>query len=432
MRVKCPHCSTETKGYYLDRSRCGSCHKPLTANSPQTPTAKPIDHTDQRILDLERELDRAKETSRIFGDKLKKSRKAEDLFIDAAAVIRAHTVPLRPIASTPTVVKDGAADCDLVLLLSDEHADQQITAAGTWGLERYDFNVFRCRLDRLKRQTINYAVKHLPRHEFRRLWILKLGDSVNGDIHGKGPKNFFGNTIKAALSVGDAEAQFVQSLIPHFSGGVHVVSVAGNHPRRSMRKDYEGPNDNFDYLVSTQMATRLQREIDAGRASVHIPDAWTAFVEIRGRVWALNHGDDVIGFAGIPWYGFERKNNRVQNLTARFDQKISYFCYGHFHTPMSFPSGGGESIHSGAWPMTDPYAINKLSAGNEPRQTLYAVDDELGVILTIPIFTRNAEKESRCLAGEYEPEIGNRLIIDSVTTDRDVGEFPLYRAPDAA
>lgn len=400
--------------------------------SEASPVEKlPIDPTHAEIMRLERELDYEKEETRQLSAKLKKSRKAEDLFVEAARVIRDHTRPLPAVAFKANKEKPEGT-FDMVLLLSDEHADQVVTAAGTWGMERYDFNVFRCRLERLLKQTINYATKHLPQHDFARLWVLKLGDSVNGDIHGAGARNHFGNTIKAALSVGDCEAQFIQALAPHFSEGVHVVSVAGNHPRRSFKKDYGGPNDNFDYLVTTQIATRLSKEIEAGRVTVHAPDAWTAFVEIRGRVWAMNHGDDVKGFAGIPWYGFERKNNRVQTLVARFDRKVSYFCYGHYHTPINFTSGGAESLHSGAWPMTDPFALNAVTAGNEPRQTLYVVDDPYGVILQVPIYTRNPEREAQCMAGEYEPRLGSRTVVEDLSNTPDVGSFALHRAPEAA
>lgn len=373
-----------------------------------------VDPTNEEILRLERQLHSAKQDVSALKSKLSKSHEEGTLFLELADVIRESAEPLPPVHLHVTERPD-TGEFDLVLILSDEHADQVVTSAGTWGLEQYDFNIFRCRLQRLLEQTINYVTVHLPQHKFGRLWVFKLGDAVNGDIHGSGTKNFFKNTIKAALATGDVEAQFVQALVPYFPGGVHVVGVSGNHPRRSMRKDYGGPQDNFDYLVVAQIAARLAGEIEDGRVTVHTPDAWTAFVEVRGKLWALNHGDDVKGFAGHPWYGFDRKNNRVQAMVSRFDQKIDFFAYGHYHTDIKFVSAGATSIHSGAWPMTDPFALNALSAGNEPVQTLYVVGEGRGINLTIPIYTRDVNAERAYRAGEWAPTLGETLTIDRIT-----------------
>jgi hypothetical protein len=116
----------------------------------------------------------------------------------------------------------------------------------------------------------------------------------------------------------------------------------------------------------------------------------------------------------------------VQAMIARFDQKIDFFCYGHYHTSISYPSAGAISLHSGAWPMTDPFAINAISAGNEPVQTLYAVNGERGINLQIPIYTRDTELEDRYLKGEYEPSLGYDLPIESESNKR--GKLHIIRA----
>lgn len=403
--------------------------QPRPAPAPAVPVERP-DPTNLALRRLEQELLRVKAELRDAEAKLKLERRQQQVFDELASVIGETTKPLPALSPVKVPAKRASAtDVDAVLVLSDEHSDQVVSAQGTWGVEQYDFNIFRCRLERLLRLTIDYVTQHLPAHRFDRLWIPKLGDGVNGDIHGGGAKNHFRNTIKAAIALGDVEAQFVQALEPYFPGGVHVVGVSGNHPRRSIKKDYGGPHDSFDYLAGVQMATRLAGLIKAGRVSVHLPDAWTAFVNIRGRVWALNHGDDVKGTWGIPWYGYERKNSRVQAMIGQFDQTVSYFLYGHYHTAIDFKSAGAESIHSGAWPMTDPFALNALSIGQEPVQMLHVVDDRHGVILKAPIYTRSREREASYRAGEWAPKLGAEMVIDQVTPRME--GFQLINAPAA-
>jgi len=374
---------------------------------------------ERRIVDLQDQLSEA-------NKKIKIAHREETLFKSLAEVIRQEQEPLKLISLPSFTPKLGATKVDAVAILADEHSDAVIRSAGTWGLEEYDFNIFRCRLTRWVNTIAKFATVHLPMHDFERLWILKLGDAVHGDIHGHGPKNYFRNTIKASLAVGDVEAQAIQTLAPYFPKGVIVIGVPGNHSRRSLKKkDYDSAHTNFDYLVMTQIATRLEREIERGTVSVFAPESYSAYALIRDRVWSLNHGEDVRGYAGHPWYGFSRRNNRVQALVARKGMRVQYFTYGHYHTSVEMQEADAESLHAGAWYLTDDFAINALAVGSEPVQPLYVVDDDYGRILSIPIYVRDDDKEEEFRAGTWEPPFGNNLIIDSLGGGFDSLEFPL-------
>jgi len=397
------------------------------------------DPTDSRVLKLERQLSEAQSELRDYERKLKALHKQESLFEQVAGVVREVVQPLPALKSSGTRLPDVTAGdrtcCDFVLILADEHADEVVSREATWGIEQYDYNIFRVRLQRLRDLVRDYATVHLPRHRAERLWVFKLGDSVNGDIHGHGPKNHFANTIKSAIAVGDAEAQFVQSLIPYFPLGVHVVGVSGNHARKNVniKKDYddEGPHDSFDYLVGIQMATRLANEIAAGRCSVTLPKAWSAYVEVRNMIWALNHGDDVTSYTGLPFVGFDRRNNRVQSMLGRVRSRADAFVAGHFHMPAAFPSAGGTSYHSGCWVAADPYALNRLAAGGEPQQLLLVVGDkprERGILLPIPLYLRHEETEVAYREGTYQPDLGQSTALDSVTPEVTTG-LHIVRAP---
>lgn len=381
-------------------------------NSEKKADPKEIAILERKIVALKDELSEAKK-------KLLYAHREESLFERLAGEIIRNVPPFPRSTVCIDVGKSReATPVDAVLLLSDEHADSVISRAGTWGLEQYDFNIFRCRMHRLIKTIEKFVTVHLPMHRFDKLWIFKLGDALQGDIHNASLRNHFQNTIKAALAVGDVESQMVQSLSKYFPGGVHVIGVSGNHTRQVIngaKKDYFDPHGNFDYLVMTQIATRLRDDIEPGRVSVIAPNSYTAYVEVRGRIWALNHGDEVRGFAGHPWYGFSRRNNRVQALVARKDMRVKYFCYGHYHTQVEMQEADAESIHAGNWTLTDQFAVNAIAAGSEPIQPLYIVDDKYGKIMSIPIYIRDDDAEESYMKGEWEPEIGQNLILDYVT-----------------
>jgi hypothetical protein len=381
---------------------------------PETPEAVDTPADISETVELERKIIQFKDDIRLLRAKLKAAQRESNLFESLAEVIREENRPL-PKANIPKRERSkGTTPVDGVLLLSDEHGDHVISLAGTWGLERYDFNIYRIRIQRLAQVIVDYLTRHLPKHFFERLWIIKLGDSVHGDIHGMAHRNFFPNSLKAALAIGDTEAQMFQWIAAETGTPVIVVSVSGNHSRRSAKPDYEDPHDNFDYLVSTQIATRLQHEIEAGPVSVYCPRAWTAFCDVRGHLWAANHGQDVRGYAGFPWYGFDRKTNRVQALIARKNARVKYFAYGHFHADAKSTSADAKIYHSGAFYMTDPHTAEKLALGNTPQQSFFVVDDEYGTILEAPIYIRDETLEARYEAGEFTPAFGQQLIIDEL------------------
>jgi hypothetical protein len=374
----------------------------------------PIEPDHPQIIRLERENLQLKDLLEQTRKKLTVAHRDQAMFVALSEVIRQEVTPLEPARINLAPVKEPGTDVDGVALLSDEHADEVITASGTWGFEAYDFGVFRCRLERWAMMIVKYMNMHLPRHRFQRLWVASLGDSVHGDIHGSGDRNHFPNTIKAALAVGDAEAQALQFIARETGVPLIFVRVAGNHSRRTEKKDYVDPLNNFDYLVSTQIATRLRSEILAGTISVHAPGAWSAFIQVRNTLWAMAHGDDVKGWLSLPWYGFDRKNNKIQALLGRLGKRIDYFVYGHYHTKGAFASAGAESIHNGAFPMTDPYTLEKHSGGNIPMQKFFVVDDDHGIILDIPIYLRDEKKEEQFRSGKYKPLFGDDLVIDQV------------------
>lgn len=396
----------------ISSRKCRQCGRWLFKQEAVASVEKK-EEIDPQILRLERENQILKDELALHKRKLVASRRQENIFLELSEVIRQTVEPLAPVPVILPKASERQTPVDAVALISDEHADQVITSAGTWGLESYDFNIFRCRLHRWTKTVMKYLTVHLPRHRFERLWIFKLGDSVQGDIHGAGPRNHFGNTLKAALALGDAEAQAFQALSRILP--VHIVGVSGNHPRMSLRKDYPDPHSNFDYLVMTQIATRLQKEIAAGKVSVHAPRAWSAYVEVRGRLWALNHGDDVRGYAGIPWYGFGRKHNKVQALVSRKGTRVKFFAHGHYHTAIQAQENDAESLHAGNWSVTDQFAAEALAAGSEPVQQLYAVDDDYGIVLPIPIYVRDEAEEARYREGLWEPDFGRSLIIDQIS-----------------
>lgn len=372
--------------------------------NPSTPAAPDPDAAlRRRVVKLEGDLAAATR-------QLRSSDVTAGIVAQLIPVIENTVKPLvvSPYATQPhTFVAPSGMDTppevvDAVVTMSDQHADKVVSLEGVMGLEQYDNAAFNCRLWEWAKMIQRYCTVHLPRYTFDTLWVLHLGDAVNGDIHDHKLRNDFPNSLVAAMNVADAQAQALAYLAPHFNH-VNVVCVSGNHGRTTTKIVQEDPFDNFDYLVARHMQARC-----AGIANIHftIPRAWTTNIEIRGKLVQLNHGHGVKGTWGIPWYGFERREGRMQALAEKLGRRIDYFFYGHFHTDMRRSAGSGKAFHAGSWYMTDEYAMNMLAVGNEPEQTLLVWSDRFGPQIQIPLFVRDKEREAKMRAGEWTPPFG--------------------------
>ena len=335
---------------------------------------------------LERDIDALQERLRESQRTLEKSTKFSDLFAYLGDIIASYppiaTVkPLRKKDLSQAVTKETA-----VLMLSDMHADQLILPQRVQDLENFNFDVACHRGDRLVKSVIKLLTDNLNGYRFDKLVIFIMGDLTTGDIHGGREHTHWGNSIKNSLGIGELIAQMINELSEHFE--IDVIAVSGNHGRRSKKKDYRGPHDNWDFLISRFAQARCQSLIESKRVTFNIPDSFTACATVRGWNFVVNHGDDIRGVQGIPWYGMERRTRRLTAIGALTGVSPNYFLYGHFHTHTSQQHTTGEILVNGSWPATDEYALEALGATSEPSQWLFGVHEHYGITWRFPIHLR--------------------------------------------
>ncbi len=396
---------------------------------------KGLDPNHPELRRLEREIkDKAREAARL-REQVNAADEWQSVFDKLAASLDEVVEPLDLVPYRKSEVSKKAHAVDMTAALSDQHADEIIQGASTWGLERYNFDVFCLRLERYQKMLIEYCTGvHLPQHKVERLHILSLGDALHGDIHDHKHRNHFGNTMRAAVAVADAQAEMIAGVLEHVPY-INLVGVSGNHPRTTTRKNMDDPHDNYDFMVLALMQARLSHYIAAGRLDIHAPRSWSAFVEVRGKTLALNHGDDVRGTWGIPWYGFSKKASRVQALVGRQDRRVDYFWYGHYHTDVAATEAGARDVHTGAFTLTDPFAINAVSSGGEPMQSAMIVDDHPGMrsrLLDLPIWLRHEWTERQYWEGKIKPRLGRRGALEALgrsDSEAEQGQFPLITTP---
>lgn len=358
--------------------------------------------TDNQILKLQGEIEHLREERNSARREMKDAAKTQGLFSAVLEEMELRVKPMRALPSARPEFKklDGAIVEHLVMHISDGHHDQIVTPSDTGGLETYNFPISVCRAERYVDATLKWTQSTLaPQFTFPSLTVLAYGDHTSGEIHGHTSRSYFRNAFKNALAIGQLHSLMYRDLAPYFQQ-VNIVYVPGNHGRRSMKKDYHGAHDNWDYLIAKTAELYCK---DLPNVGFTIPNAFCANIDIGGVGFQVFHGDDIKSSLGVPWYGLEKRRHRMASLNGvQKGVPIRYYCCGHFHRPGSTTEVNGEMLINGAWPASDAYAFNALGGYTEPSQLIHGVNQEYGITWRLPV-------KLRC---EYESTGPRRYRID--------------------
>lgn len=364
------------------------------------------DPTNKRILELEAEVIHLTEERNRERAKSKASAKTQGLFRAIAVEMNQRIKPFKALPPRIECRSKAQIVEHCVMHMSDGHHDAVVRPEEVGGLEEYNFPISCARAERYVNAVVEWTQNTLaPKFHFPVLWVLAYGDFTSGEIHRACERSYYRNQFKNCLAIGQLHALMYRDLAAHF-GQVNVLYLAGNHGRRTPKKDFLGAHDNWDYLVG-----EIARLHCRGLENVYftIPDAWSANVNINGVGFNVSHGDDVRSNLGIPWYGMVRRQKGLIALGAAAGaRRCRYFCCGHHHAASTLSDVDGELLINGSWLGTDAFAYNSLSGYREPAQWFHGVNPKYGVTWRMNVKLQH----------ESEKNGPQRYIIDG---GRDIG-----------
>ena len=354
--------------------------------------AKPeFDPDNEKIQELEGEVAHLLEERNHARRTAKATVKEHGLF---RAVVSEMDKRIHPFKGLPQArelkPRKDTIEEHVVMHMSDGHHDQIVVPEECGGLENYNFPISCRRAEKYVDTLLDWTQQTLkPRFQFRVLTVLAYGDHTSGEIHGAVTRSYFRNQFNNCFAIGQLHALMFRDMAPYFDQ-INVVYLPGNHGRRTVKKDYHGAHDNWDYLVAR---TAQQHCSEIKNVSFLIPDAWSVNIDINGVGFNLSHGDDVRGNSGIPFYGMVRRQKGLIALgAAQGGPRIRYFCMGHHHVAASLADIDGELIVNGAWVGTDSYAFNSFSGYREPSQWIHGVNPRHGITWRMNVHLRTPDE----------------------------------------
>jgi len=274
------------------------------------------------------------------------------------------------------------------LLLSDLHLDEVVFADQMNGMNAYDRDIARMRLDNVRNGFVDVWKDYHQGVTYDGVVVALGGDIFSGDIHEE-LKETNDDTLLGSVDYWiDPLAEVIAQAHDAF-GNVHVPVVPGNHGRttRKPRAKFRA-RSNFDWFIGAQLA-RIFAKND--RITFQVSESADTLVDNYGRKTMLTHGDQASGGAGIGgiWPPLMRLDARKRQRQEAVQQGYELMVMGHWHTLTFGPSW----IVNGSLKGYDEYAFTSNFSFEEPQQASWLMTPEHGKTFTAPIFCQDREAE---------------------------------------
>ena len=205
-----------------------------------------------------------------------------------------------------------------------------------------------------------------------RLHILGTGDYISGDIHEElKVTNAYPTPVQSVRAGYDIGA-FVATLAPHFEQVTGDFITLDNHGRMTRKNQAaEGGENNWGYVVAHIIQQHVAR---LSNVKINIHAKASALVHVGPEKYLLFHGHQIKGWAGLPYYGFDRRVameaiKRMGVPEAVFTKMVM----GHFHVAVDSP----QWIIGGSLSGTNPFD-HACGRHSQAHQTSWLVHEKHG------------------------------------------------------
>ena len=376
---KCPSCKRSepdvrfsylSNGRWKSRSRCLSCHYRAMA--------------DRRKQKNSAHVKRA--VTALVEEKASRDLKAENraLAEDNRRLKTALNFSTR-ISAPPDILVYGTAkgqrtDATACALLSDMHVEELVVASDVNGLNEYNPDIAKARLERYFKNVLKLTNIFAHEQKINTIFLAALGDSFTGWLHEE-------NIPNTAFAPADA-ANFAQSLI--VSGltyllrnsryNIEVLCIPGNHGRLRQHVHYADPTGTS---MESLMFRMVARQFDGvARIRFDCPDRAMTYRNFYEKMKVrFIHGYEVKYFGGVG--GLTIPLNKA---IAAWDKglRADLTCLGHFHTR----TDGGRFLVNGSTVGFNTYSLAIKADFEKPSQQFFLVDARHGGEKTVvaPVF----------------------------------------------
>lgn len=279
-------------------------------------------HLRERVAQLEKKLNQEK----------KATGEARLNTIELAEAIETAS----PAAMKFVPHKSDRSPNTFVVQLTDLHMGEIINADEIDGFGEFSPEIFHDRMEALGNRVIHEVETQRASYNIPNLHILGTGDYISGDIHHElQVTNAFPTAVQSVRS-GYEIGAFISMLSPYFEKVTADLLTLDNHGRMTRRNQAaQGGENNWGYVVA-HIVEQYCSELENVEVIIHAKPS--ALVEIGSERYLCFHGHQIKGWAGLPYYGFDRRiaMEAVKRMGMP-DVHFTKMVMGHFHVAVDAP-----------------------------------------------------------------------------------------------
>jgi predicted phosphodiesterase len=274
------------------------------------------------------------------------------------------------------------------LLLSDLHLDEVVNPAEMEGVNAYNREIARMRLENTWRRFVKITRDYWHGITYDGVVCALGGDIFSGDIHEELTETNY-DTMLGSLDYWIDEIAAGLSLLADEYGKVHVPVVVGNHGRRTRKpRAKKRARDNFDWFLGRQLQRLFAKD---DRITFDVSESTDCATASYGHRVLLTHGDQASGGGGIGgiWPPIMRLDARKGQRYAAVNQPYDLLIMGHWHQLVFGP----KFIVNGSLKGYDEYAAISNFSFEPPQQACWLMTPEHGRTFVAPILPQDRKAE---------------------------------------
>jgi hypothetical protein len=218
----------------------------------------------------------------------------------------------------------------MVIGLNDWHCGLSFESEEVQEYGEYSWKIAQKRLETLVNKLTKWTRQMSDVYRVEEVVVLGLGDFCDGTIHLENVMfNEFG-PMEQAINSGYALARVLHGLRPLAPVLRYEGLNTDNHGRLTKKPIYTGRG-----LWNLNQITHEIAKLSLGKAGVDFRthNGIKADVDVQGKTFLIEHGDELRGWMGIPYYGIQRLKHREADRRSRAKKKpFDYLVTGHWHT----------------------------------------------------------------------------------------------------
>jgi hypothetical protein len=291
----------------------------------------------------------------------------------SAVIIDACVVALSKINKNfsvrPGRTVDATANLQLHALRSDAQVGERVNPDEVQGMSEYNFDIYVQRLRRWCNKLLLFKTQDEKNLGLNKLVLTYLGDQVEGESVYKGQAFYIDQILVDQLfkSV-EEEAKTILDLAASFNQ-IEIFAVTGNHGRVGHKGQHHAKT-NWDYVFYKCLKKALEHQKNI---KMYISESPAMIVQHGQRCFLYKHGDDIVSWMGLPFYGMDRNYHKIQTL---YGMQVHHEVVGHFHQPSNIED---SFIINGTMVGGSNLSINKMSLSSRPSQKIFYYDDIEGI-----------------------------------------------------